>query len=132
MHSHILRCLIATAIAGITAGSLLITETFCDPIPVQHQSYVPKAEEQTETGTESSSSDLPKSESSIESPVVDGYILRLSGNTLYVFEEGTVEPLESYDLESGWLPDYDRILLEYGMHVTSKADLHALIEDYTS
>ncbi len=132
MNSHILRCLIATAITGITAGSILITDLLCDPIPAQDPAKEAAADDSAAITNEYSPTNSPETVIDTETSAANGYVLRLSGNTLYVFAEGTMEPLESYTLESGWLPDYDRILLEYGMHVPSKADLHALLEDYTS
>ena len=41
-------------------------------------------------------------------------------------------PAAEYELPAGWLPDYDRILLEYGMRVGSEDELRRLIEDYLS
>ena len=60
------------------------------------------------------------------------YILRLQDNTLFVYQEGEREPLEQYELPAGWLPDYDRILLEYGMRAQSREELRRLLEDYVS
>ncbi|HAG13752.1 MAG TPA: hypothetical protein DCG49_07820 [Ruminococcus sp.] len=60
------------------------------------------------------------------------YLLKLSENTLSVYEEGKPEAVASYELPAGWLPDYDRILLEYGMEVQGETALRALIEDYVS
>ena len=64
-------------------------------------------------------------------PAAD-YLLRIDGNTISVYREGEHAPLETYELPAGALPDYDRILLEYGIRVHSEAELHALLEDYLS
>ncbi len=61
-----------------------------------------------------------------------GYLLKLNGNTLYVYPEGSREPSAAYDLPADWLPDYDRILLEYGFRVSGQAELRELLEDYIS
>ena len=60
------------------------------------------------------------------------WLLKLEGDCLAVYAEGEPKPLETYDLSAAWLPDYDRILLEYGMRVDSESDLRRLIEENTS
>lgn len=61
-----------------------------------------------------------------------GYLLKLHGNVLSVYEEGSREPAAEYDLPADWLPDYDRTLLEYGVRVSGQDELRARIEDYVS
>ena len=61
-----------------------------------------------------------------------GYLLRLSGDTLFVYEEGVKEPVAEYPLPADWLPDYDRILLEYGFRAANKDELRQILEDYVS
>ena len=61
-----------------------------------------------------------------------GYVLKLDGDTLSIYKEGEQEAEATYELPAGWLPDYDRILLEYGMKVGSEDELRELIEDYLS
>ncbi len=60
------------------------------------------------------------------------YLIQLSGDVLSVYAEGSKEPLEQYELPSGWLPEYDRILLEYGLRVQNTDELRELMEDYLS
>ena len=60
------------------------------------------------------------------------YLLRLKDNTLSVYREGSREPAVEYELPAGWLPDYDRILLEYGIRVQNETELRGLLEDYIS
>lgn len=62
----------------------------------------------------------------------NGYLLKLDGDILQVYAEGSRTPAAEYELPAGWLPDYDRILLEYGMRVGSEDELRRLIEDYLS
>jgi hypothetical protein len=61
-----------------------------------------------------------------------GYLIRLDGDLLRVFAEGSRTPAAEYALPAGWLPDYDRILLEYGIRVKDTAELRDIIEDYIS
>jgi hypothetical protein len=61
-----------------------------------------------------------------------GYLLKLRGDVLSVYEEGIRQPIAEYDLPAGWLPDYDRILLEYGIRAAGRDELRELIEDYVS
>lgn len=60
------------------------------------------------------------------------YLVKLQGDTLYVFAEGSREPNAVYELPAEWLPDYDRTLLEYGFRVSNDAELREIIEDYIS
>lgn len=60
------------------------------------------------------------------------YVLKLEGDTLSIYKEGKQEAEAVYELPAGWLPDYDRILLEYGMRVENAEELRELIEDYIS
>ena len=60
------------------------------------------------------------------------YLVKLSGNILSVFPEGSREPSAQYELPAGWLPDYDRILLEYGIRADSAYELRGLLEDYVT
>lgn len=60
------------------------------------------------------------------------YLVRLAGNTLSVYREGDREPSAQYDLPAGWLPDYDRILLEYGVRAENAGELRGLLEDYVT
>ena len=61
-----------------------------------------------------------------------GYLLKLRDDTLRIYEEGVRKPIAEYELPAGWLPDYDRILLEYGIRVQGADELRQLIEDYVS
>ena len=61
-----------------------------------------------------------------------GYLIKLDADTLYVYPEGSREPSAAYELPAEWLPDYDRILLEYGFRVSDSAELRELLEDYIS
>ena len=61
-----------------------------------------------------------------------GYLIKLNADTLYVYPEGSREPSAAYELPAEWLPDYDRILLEYGFRVSDSTELRELLEDYIS
>ena len=73
----------------------------------------------------------PAEESEPEFPDT-AYLIKLNGDVLSVYAEGIREPVEQYELPAGWLPDYDRILLEYGMRVQNAAELRECMEDYLS
>ncbi len=60
------------------------------------------------------------------------YLVKLEGDMLYVYAEGSREPDAVYALPADWLPDYDRTLLEYGFRVSDSAELREIIEDYIS
>lgn len=60
------------------------------------------------------------------------YLLKLRGNTLSVYQDGSQDPAAVYELHAKQMPDYDRILLEYGMSVENESDLRRLLEDYVS
>ena len=84
---------------------------------------------QGENSMRADSSVLPVQESMPELP--QRWLLKLRGDTLYVYPEGSREAEASYAVPAG-LPDYDRILLEYGMPAGSEEELRRLIEDYVS
>lgn len=60
------------------------------------------------------------------------YTVRLEKGTLYVYEAGKREPAAAYAVQEAGMPDYDRILLEYGIRVTGEAALREVLEDYAS
>ena len=68
----------------------------------------------------------------LEAATDTAYLVKLQDDRLYVFAEGSRAPSAIYDLPAGWLPDYDRILLEYGFRVSNEAELRELLEDYIS
>ncbi len=60
------------------------------------------------------------------------YLLKLSEDTLSVYALGSSVPFETYHVSAGWFPDYDRIVLEYGLQIDTAADLRRILEDYIS
>ena len=60
------------------------------------------------------------------------YLVRLDGDRLCVFAEGSRTPAAEYELPADWLPDYDRILLEYGVRARNAEELRQILEDYIS
>ncbi len=60
------------------------------------------------------------------------YRIVLSGEKLLVFAAGIETPFEVYELSPAWLPDFDRLMLEYGIEVQDTAALRGLLEDYLS
>ena len=60
------------------------------------------------------------------------YLIRLNGDMLCVYAEGSKTPAAEYELPADWLPDYDRILLEYGIRTGNADELRRILEDYIS
>ena len=60
------------------------------------------------------------------------YTVKLEKGALYVYEAGRREPVCAYAVQEAGMPDYDRILLEYGIRVTGEAALREVLEDYAS
>lgn len=82
--------------------------------------------------------DQPATTSAVE-PVIEplpmparAYLLKLANDVLGVYMEGDQLPFETYEMTADWLPDYDRVLLEYGLRVQSETELRILLEDYLS
>ena len=67
-----------------------------------------------------------------EKAAAPAYLVKLDGDMLRVFAEGSRTPAAEYELPADWLPDYDRILLEYGIRVRDTAELRQILEDYVS
>ena len=137
----ILTALIASAAALTAAAAALLTHRE-SPAPLQTlqsaAEYEAKAAEahadppaQTAV-THGSAEDLADLAEIADKLPETGYLLKLHGDTLAVYEDGLREPIAEYDLPAGWLPDYDRILLEYGFRVSGKEELRELLEDYVS
>ncbi len=125
---------IAAGTAALTAGSVIRLYRSIEPIPELPEepvsSYAVHAQELHAASPvpEHASAEIPLPDQLPES----GYTLKLHGDTLRIYEDGKKEPVGEYDLPAGWLPDYDRILLEYGFRVGSRQELRELIEDYVS
>lgn len=130
--SIILHLIALTAAVGMVAGGVLILEKTVEPL-----SLLPP--EQTDILALPAATDATASQTAATSHTVTaattalaGYTLRLSGDTLYVYPKGAVEPSESHSIAAQWLPEYDRILLQNGLYVATAAELRQLLEDYTS
>lgn len=129
-----------TAALAVTAAVLLIHRE--SPVPLQTaesaaeyeaQAAGAHAESPVQTavrhGNENDLADLAEIADRLPET---GYMLKLHDDTLAVYEDGLRDPIAEYDLPAGWLPDYDRILLEYGFRVSGRDELRELIEDYVS
>ena len=117
---------IAAASAGVLTGSALLI------LPHRIEAIEP-APEFPQPPQETVQAQLPQTDPLPDPPEQEtAYLLKLRGDTLYVYEEGAREASEQYDLPAGWLPDYDRILLEYGMRCTGEQEMRSLVEDYVS
>ncbi len=133
----ITRILLPGVTAGLVilfSGSAIYLYNTIQPIPeitdsVYAAYHAETAAMRTAANTESSAE--PENPL-LEAATDTAYLVKLQDDRLYVFAEGSREPSAIYDLPAGWLPDYDRILLEYGFRVSNEAELRELLEDYIS
>ena len=114
----------AAVIAIATAVFTVVYTMPMDLLPVQIQ----KAPEQHAHAVESPSALCEEAEKA----AAPAYLVKLDGDMLCVFAEGSRTPAAEYELPAGWLPDYDRILLEYGIRVRDTEELRQILEDYVS
>lgn len=122
---------IAVGAAGLASGILLLArpETGRLTLPEEQPAAVQtQAPEESPQQLMQAAPQMPDTDMFPQG----GFVLKLRDNTLFVYQEGSRDPLGEYELPSGWLPDYDRILLEYGIQVQSREELRALLEDYVS
>ena len=115
---------IAVMIAAATAiaATVLTVPTPLLPQPVLPMEYAAAQAAETQAAPVTPPETLPDT----------AYLLKLSGDRLSVYAEGDRTPTAEYDLPAGWLPDYDRILLEYGLRAGNAQELRRLLEDYVS
>ncbi|MBQ6041239.1 MAG: hypothetical protein K5705_10320 [Oscillospiraceae bacterium] len=117
-----------TCIAAMIAAATAIAATILTvpapllPQPVLPMEYAAAQAAETQSAPAAAPESLPDT----------AYLLKLSGDRLSVFAEGERNPVAEYDLPAGWLPDYDRILLEYGLRAGNARELRRLLEDYVS
>lgn len=135
--NNVTRSLLPAVTAGaviLFSGSAVRLRNSIEPIPqipetvcAANPSAEPSAEKPLPIETDASASvSLP------DTLPETGYLLKLDADTLYVYAEGSREPAASFPLPAEWLPEYDRILLEYGFRVSGQAELRELLEDYIS
>lgn len=130
--SIVLHLISLTAAVGMVAGGVLILDKTVEPLsllPPEQTDILalPVSTEATAPQTTATSHTVITAATTFA-----GYTLRLSGDTLYVYPKGAVEPSESHNIAAQWLPEYDRILLQNGLYVATAAELRQLLEDYTS
>ena len=109
---------LAAAAAGTATGMFMVGKSAGEQ-PYLPEEPVPAAEQTILAATEPSHQET-------------AYLLKLTGDTLRIYAGDEKDPCAEYELPAGWLPDYDRIVLEYGLRVGSAAELRSLIEDYIS
>lgn len=113
-----------TAVLAAAAAMYINAPTRNITLPeVSAFSAEPEASEQTAT--------VPVNADYTPAEPATTYLLSLRGDVLSVYASGQKEPIERYTVPAG-LPDYDRILLEYGMEVPTEAELRQIMEDYLS
>ncbi|HBI85720.1 MAG TPA: hypothetical protein DDX71_05460 [Ruminococcus sp.] len=125
---------IAAAAAGILTGAALMVlpHSASFSLPSEDIPLPAAAAETLQMQNQQVSASAPQDAAKVPDLPEKTYLLKLRGDTLYVYEEGAREASEEYDLPAGWLPDYDRILLEYGMRCTGEQEMRSLVEDYVS
>lgn len=78
----------------------------------------------------------PAQEASSTAPVSSyaepEYIVKKYNNGIAVFQEGTEKPFRYTEIDLRALPEADQHQLEEGIHVTGKAALNRLLQDYCS
>ena len=118
------------ALCGALTGGLLILEK------TQHQqNLLPERYAEIRTSGSTTTTAQTQEQPAIASPqqvTENGYFLQLQEDTLYVYPKGQAVAIESYPVESAWLPEYDRILLQIGVYADDPAALRQMLEDYTS
>ena len=121
---------------GVSVGTAVITGLIAYSVSAKPQQItlpeiaLPRAEA-AETAPSPAMQTVPSPKEPPQAPD-PAYLLRLDENTLSVYQDGVHTPLETYELPAGALPDYDRILLEYGIRVQTENELYRLLEDYLS
>ena len=121
---------------GVSVGTAVITGLIAYSVSAKPQKVtlpeiaLPRAEA-AETEAPPARETVPAADEPPQTQA-SAYLLRLDENTLSVYQEGIRTPLETYDLPAGALPEYDRILLEYGIRVKNENELCRLLEDYLS
>ena len=116
--------------ALIAIGTAVLTAVCCMP-----EHLLPKIPEgaAVQTPQHAQAAQTPDALcSAAEQAGVRHYLIKLNGDTLCVYAEGGKTPEAEYELPADWLPDYDRILLEYGIRTGNADELRQILEDYIS
>lgn len=124
---------LAAGAAALTAAAAMLLNRTDRPAPALTEESAAYEVQAAELQAEAPADTVPAA--ALPAPDMlpeTGYLLKLRGDVLSVYEEGVREPIAEYDLPAGWLPDYDRVLLEYGIRITDRDELRELIEDYVS
>ena len=119
----------ATAVAA-GAAMLGIAVFLHTTAPTRSISLPEVSAVRAETGTTPAVTLQVRAEAEPVPPAVT-YLLHLEGDELSVYASGQKEAIERHTVPAG-LPDYDRILLEYGMQIATEEELRQILEDYLS
>lgn len=119
----------ATAVAA-GAAMLGIAVFLHTTAPTRSISLPEVSTVRAETGTTPAVTLQVRAEAEPVPPAVT-YLLHLDGDELSVYASGQKEAVERHTVPAG-LPDYDRILLEYGMQIATEEELRQILEDYLS
>lgn len=135
--NNLSRILIPAVTAGLVllgSGSLVYLRNTIEPIPpIDDNAFAAYQTDSVPFRAALSDENIVSAENLLPDGLPEnGFLLRLDADTLYVYQEGSREPAAAYDLPAEWLPEYDRVLLEYGFRVSDEAELRELLEDYIS
>ncbi len=118
------------ALLGMLTGTLLLLEK-----TKEQQNLLPEVHAGIQASGGTTTTTQTQEHPTIATPqqtAENGYLLQLREDTLYVYPKGQAAAIESYPVESAWLPEYDRILLQNGLYAENLAAVRQLLEDYTS
>ncbi len=121
---------VALALCGAITGGLLILEQ-----TTVQQKLLPENDAEIGTSHRTTTTTQAQEQPTLVTPqqtTENGYFLQLQEDVLYIYSKGQASPIGSYPIESAWLPEYDRILLENGVYAENQSALRQFIEDYTS
>ena len=119
---------VTAAAAGVAVLGLAVL--WHTTAPTRNISLPEVSAVRAETGTSPTVTVQVHAEAEPVPPAVT-YLLHLDGDELSVYASGQQEAIERHTVPAG-LPDYDRILLEYGMQIATEEELRQILEDYLS
>ena len=64
--------------------------------------------------------------------LIFGFLLGISDGYIALWKDGQEKPMRVFPYKAESLPAADQRALEHGIHLNSKEDLIALVEDYLS
>lgn len=125
------RPAIAASITLLAAGTLFLPRTAAGTFELPEVSLGQEVYAETPVPQPNRAAQTVPEAPTLPQPEKD-YIVRLSGDAICVFEAGSRNPIARYEFHDEGMPDYDRILLEFGIRVNGEEALREVLEDYVS